>query len=75
MPRHSGSSLLIKHVRPIASCILTFPSAFSLTYASPGHAQLLVDAAESGSGHKRTLIPEDEARFSYQQVGTPEKGW
>ena len=43
--------------------------------ASPGHAQLLVDAAESGSGHKRTLIPEDEARFSYQQVGTPEKGW
>jgi len=43
--------------------------------APPGHAQLLVDAAESGSGHKRTLIPEDEARFSYQQVGTPEKGW
>jgi hypothetical protein len=36
---------------------------------------LLVDAAESGSGHKRTLIPEEEARFSYQQVGTPEKGW
>lgn len=36
---------------------------------------MLVDAAESGSGHKRTLIPEDEARFSYQQVGTPEKGW
>jgi hypothetical protein len=36
---------------------------------------LLVDAAASGSGHKRTLIPEDEARFSYQQVGTPEKGW
>ena len=43
--------------------------------ASTGHAQLLVDAAASGSGHKRTLIPEDEARFSYQQVGTPEKGW
>ena len=36
---------------------------------------MLVDAAASGSGHKRTLIPEDEARFSYQQVGTPEKGW
>ena len=75
MPPHSGSSLLIKHVCPIGSYILTFPPAFFLTYGSPGHAQLLVDAAESGSGHKRTLIPEDEARFSYQQVGTPEKGW
>jgi len=38
-------------------------------------AQLLVDAAEQGSGHKRTLIPEEEAEYSYQQVGTPEKGW
>jgi len=39
------------------------------------HAQLLVDAAASGSGHKKIFIPEDEAQFSYQQVGTPEKGW
>lgn len=39
------------------------------------HAQLLVDAAEQGSGHKKTLIPEEEAEYSYQQVGTPEKGW
>ena len=39
------------------------------------HAQLLVDAAEQGSGHKKTLIPEEEAQYSYQQVGTPEKGW
>lgn len=39
------------------------------------HAQLLVDAAEQGSGHKKTLIPEEEAHYSYQQVGTPEKGW
>ena len=40
-----------------------------------GHAQLLVDAAEQGSGHKKTFIPDEEARFSFQQVGTPEKGW
>ena len=40
-----------------------------------GHAQLLVDAAEQGSGHKRTFIPDDEAEFSYEQVGTPAKGW
>lgn len=26
------------------------------------HAQLLVDAAEQGSGHKKTLIPDDEVR-------------
>jgi hypothetical protein len=39
------------------------------------HAQLLVDAAANGSGHKKTFIPEEEARFSYEQVGTPEKGW
>ena len=39
------------------------------------HAQLLVDAAEQGSGHKKTFIPEDEAEYSYQQVGTPHKGW
>ena len=39
------------------------------------HAQLLVDAAEQGSGHKRTTIPDEEASYSFQQVGTPEKGW
>lgn len=39
------------------------------------HAQLLVDAAAQGSGHKKTFIPEEEAGYSYQQVGTPEKGW
>ena len=40
-----------------------------------GHAQLLVDAAANGSGHKKTFIPEDEAKFSYEQVGLPSKGW
>jgi len=39
------------------------------------HAQLLVDAAASGSGHKKTFIPDEEAKFSYEQVGTPAKGW
>ncbi|KAF2171731.1 hypothetical protein M409DRAFT_63337 [Zasmidium cellare ATCC 36951] len=39
------------------------------------HAQLLVDAAAQGSGHKKTFIPEEEATYSYSQVGTPEKGW
>jgi ribulose-5-phosphate 4-epimerase/fuculose-1-phosphate aldolase len=37
------------------------------------HAQLLVDAASSGSGHKPILINDEEAAFSYTQVGGPEK--
>lgn len=32
-------------------------------------AQLLVDAAEAGSGHKRILIEDEEAAFTYEQVG------
>ncbi|KAI5362271.1 Putative class II aldolase/adducin [Septoria linicola] len=39
------------------------------------HAQLLVDAAAQGSGHKKTFIDDEEAQFSYAQVGKPEKGW
>ena len=39
------------------------------------HAQLLADAASAGSGHKKILISDDEAAFSYQQTGVPEKGW
>ncbi|KAF2748790.1 arad-like aldolase/epimerase [Sporormia fimetaria CBS 119925] len=39
------------------------------------HAQLLVDAAAHGSGHQKQIIPDKEAKESYKQVGTPEKGW
>ena len=39
------------------------------------HAQLLVDAASAGSGHQKKLIDDEEAAFSYQQVGLPAKGW
>ncbi|ETI27997.1 hypothetical protein G647_00446 [Cladophialophora carrionii CBS 160.54] len=39
------------------------------------HAQLLADAASAGSGHKIKLISDEEAQFSYSQVGTDEKGW
>lgn len=39
-------------------------------------AQLLADAAANDSpGYRKILIGEEEAEFSYQQVGTPEKGW
>ncbi|MCJ1304877.1 hypothetical protein MMC08_007690 [Hypocenomyce scalaris] len=39
------------------------------------HAQLLADAASAGSGNKKILIPEEEAVFTHEQVGGPEKGW
>ena len=35
----------------------------------------LVDAAAAGSGHERKFIAEEEAKFTYEQVGGPEKGW
>lgn len=39
------------------------------------HAQLLADAASNGSGYQKKLISDEEAAFSYEQVGLPEKGW
>lgn len=38
-------------------------------------AQLLADAASAGSGHKKILISDEEAEYSYEQVGIPAKGW
>lgn len=38
------------------------------------HAQLLAEAA-SANGLKKIMIEEEEAKFSYEQVGQPEKGW
>jgi ribulose-5-phosphate 4-epimerase/fuculose-1-phosphate aldolase len=38
-------------------------------------AQLLVDAASAGSGHKPKIIGDAEAAETYKQVGTPAKGW
>jgi len=37
--------------------------------------QLLVDAASAGSGHKKIIIGDEEAQFTHDQIGTPEKGW
>lgn len=39
------------------------------------HAQLLVDAAAMGSGHEKKFINDEEAKFTYEQVGGSEKGW
>jgi ribulose-5-phosphate 4-epimerase/fuculose-1-phosphate aldolase len=39
-------------------------------------AQLLVDAvSRDAPGYRKILITDEEAAFSYQQVGTEEKGW
>ncbi|KAB5566052.1 L-fuculose-phosphate aldolase [Coniochaeta sp. 2T2.1] len=40
------------------------------------HAQLLVDAAcRDETGYRKILISDDEAAYTYTQVGTEEKGW
>lgn len=39
------------------------------------HAQLLVDAAEQGSGHKKKIINDEEAEFTYKSIATDDKGW
>lgn len=39
------------------------------------HAQLLADAASAGSGYKKIMIKEEEAKYTAKQVGGPEKGW
>jgi len=39
------------------------------------HAQLLADAASAGNGYKKVMIEEEEAEFTYKQVGLPPKGW
>ena len=39
------------------------------------HAQLLVDAAEQGSGHKKNIINDEEAEFTYKSIATDDKGW
>lgn len=38
-------------------------------------AQLLIDAASAGNGHKPHTISEKEAAETFKQVGTSEKGW
>lgn len=39
------------------------------------HAQLLADAASAGSGYEKKIIGDEEAEFTYEQVGGSEKGW
>lgn len=38
-------------------------------------AQLLADAASAGSGNPKILIGDEEATYSYAQVGMPATGW
>jgi len=39
------------------------------------HAQLLADAAAAGCGGKTVKIGDEEARYTYNTVGTPLAGW
>ncbi|KAI9706089.1 MAG: hypothetical protein M1836_005495 [Candelina mexicana] len=39
------------------------------------HAQLLADAAAGGRGEKPIVVGDEEARFTYKTIGTPQAGW
>jgi ribulose-5-phosphate 4-epimerase/fuculose-1-phosphate aldolase len=39
------------------------------------HAQLLADAAAGGRGGETVKIGDEEARYTYNTVGTPIAGW
>lgn len=39
------------------------------------HAQLLADAASNGSGKKKIMIGDEEAKYTCENNGGPEKGW
>lgn len=56
-------------------CQVAASSGLRLHVLRMQRLSLLVDAAEKGKGHCKTPIPHEEARLSYEQVGTPEKEW
>lgn len=73
MPRLFGVSILPNHPLKCEETNLILVMSLDKTC----QAQLLVDAAERGSEGrlKRQFISDEEAEFSYAQVGTEEKGW
>jgi ribulose-5-phosphate 4-epimerase/fuculose-1-phosphate aldolase len=72
-----GGKAVILQNHGLLTCAKTVDAAafWFMSLDKTCHAQLLADAASAGSGYKKKLIPEDEAEFSYAQVGTDEKGW
>jgi len=48
---------------------------FGLLVWKTCQAQLLVDAASAGNGWEKKYIADEEAAYTYEQVGKPEKGW
>lgn len=38
------------------------------------HAQLLADAA-AGAGHEKKIIEDEEAEFTFRNIGGPDNGW
>ncbi|EXJ89351.1 L-fuculose-phosphate aldolase [Capronia epimyces CBS 606.96] len=72
----NGKAVILQN-HGLLTCAKTVDAAafWFLSLDKTCHAQLLVDAASAGSGHKKILISDEEAEFSYAQVGTDEKGW
>lgn len=73
----NGKAVILQN-HGLLTCGTTVDSAafWFLSLERTCQAQLLVDAAcNDRPGYRKILINDEEAAFSYQQVGTEEKGW
>lgn len=73
----NGKAVILQN-HGLLTCAETVDAAafWFLSLERTCHAQLLVDAAANDKpGYRKILISDEEAEFSYQQVGTAEKGW
>lgn len=73
----NGKAVILQN-HGLLTCAETVDAAafWFLSLERTCHAQLLADAASNNNpGYRKILISDEEAEFSYQQVGTNEKGW
>ena len=73
----NGKAVILQN-HGLLTCADTVDAAafWFMSFERTCQAQLLADAAANDSpGYRKILISEEEAAYSYQQVGTNEKGW
>lgn len=73
-----GGKAVILQNHGLLTCAETVDAAafWFLSLERTCHAQLLADAAANDRpGYRKIMIEDEEAGFTYEQVGTNEKGW
>ena len=73
----NGKAVILQN-HGLLTCADTVDAAafWFMSFERTCQAQLLADAVANDSpGYRKILISEEEAAYSYQQVGTNEKGW